>query len=356
MDYSQQLALSYYKTIATLNEFHNIFLVQHQDTNKIYVKKIIDVYNIDVYKKLATHPIYGIPKIKEYFEIDNQLIVIEAYVSGTSFEDVINNGNLTLTTLTGYIIELCDILNQLHKLTPPIVHRDIKPSNILITEHNHVVLIDFNAAKYYSDTSSNDTVLLGTKGYAAPEQFGFGSSSPQTDIYAIGILIKEMTAHMNTIPQKLLNISEKCTQINPTERYDNVLELSKDIQFTCKSQINTEPEFTTSQLLPPGFRTRTAWKMLISIPTYLFILWLSLSLIVENTYGLELWIQRFFCLFMFLSIIGGTCNYLNIHKHFPLCRHKYRIIRFIGIILLDIMLVATLFITMLIILAILSLM
>ena len=354
MDYSQQLALSYYKTIATLNEFHNIFLVQHQDTNKIYVKKIIDVYNIDVYKELAAHPICGIPQIKEYFEIDNQLIVIEAYVSGTSFEDVINNGNLTLTTITDYIIELCDILNQLHKLTPPIIHRDIKPSNILITEHNHVVLIDFNAAKYYSDTASNDTVLLGTKGYAAPEQFGFGSSSPQTDIYAIGVLIREMTAHMNTIPQKLLNVSKKCTQLNPEERYANVLDLSKDIQFTSNSQINTEPEFTISQLLPPGFRTRTSWKMFISIPTYFLITLLSLSLVVENAYGLELWIQRFFCLFMFLSIICGTCNYLSIHKHFPLCKHKYLIVRFIGIILLDIMLVSTLFITMLIILALLQ--
>ena len=53
MDYSQQLALSYYKTIATLNEFHNIFLVQHQDTNKIYVKKIIDVYNIDAVARVT---------------------------------------------------------------------------------------------------------------------------------------------------------------------------------------------------------------------------------------------------------------------------------------------------------------
>ena len=354
MDYSQQLALSYYKTIATLNELHNIFLVQHQDTNKIYVKKIIDIYNIDVYRELATHPIYGIPKIKEYFEINNQLIVIENYVSGTSLADLINNNTLTLTTLTGYVIELCNILNQLHQLTPPIVHRDIKPSNLLITEYNHVILIDFNAAKYYSDTASNDTILLGTKGYAAPEQFGFGSSSPQTDIYAVGILIKEMASHINMVPKKLLDISEKCTRINPAERYDNVLNLSKDIQHVCNSKKNKKSEFTASQLLPPGFRTHTAWKMLISIPTYFVVLWLSLSLVVKNTYGLELWIQRFFCLFMFLSIIGGTCNYLNIQKYFPLCRHKYKIVRFIGIILLDIMLIATLFIIMMIVLSIVS--
>lgn len=354
MDYSQQVDLSYYKTIATLNEPHDIFLVQHQETKKIYVKKTIDIYNIDVYKKLKDIPVYGIPRIKEFFEIDNQLIVIESFVSGTTFGDVINNNHLTVTALTDYLIELCDILSQLHQLNPPIIHRDIKPSNIMITEQNHVVLLDFNAAKLYSDTSTNDTVLLGTKGYAAPEQYGFGSSSPQTDIYAIGVLIKEAADHMINIPERLFSIAERCIQMNPKERYDIVLELSRDIQSACNSRTGTTSDFTSSQLLPPGFRTHTVWKMLIAIPIYIIILWLSLTLIVENTYGVELWIQRFFCLFMMLSIVGGTCNYLNIQNQFPLCRHKNPFIRCIGIILLDIMLVATLFFIMLIILAFLT--
>ncbi|MGM9942313.1 MAG: serine/threonine protein kinase [Bulleidia sp.] len=351
MDYSQQVALTYYKTIATLNEAHNIYLVQHQETKKIYVKKIIDVYNIDVYKKLENLPLSGVPKIRELFETDNRLTVIESYVSGTSFEDVINNNNLTLTSLVNYLTELCDILNQLHQLNPPIIHRDIKPSNIIITENNHVVLLDFNAAKFYSDTSSNDTVLLGTKGYAAPEQYGFGSSSPQTDIYALGILMKEAFEHMNNIPVGLLSVAEKCIQLDPKERYDSVSHLSMDIQSAYMPQANTTSGFTASQILPPGFRSHTAWKMLISIPAYIVILWLSLTLEVENANGSELWIQRIFCLLMFLSIVGGTCNYLNIHEQFPLCRHKKPYIRVFGILLLDIVLVATLFFIMLIILA-----
>ena len=89
----------------------------------------------------------------------------------------------------------------------PIIHRDIKPSNIMITEQNHVVLLDFNAAKLYTNASTNDTVLLGTKGYAAPEQYGFGSSSPQTDIYAIGVLIKEAADHMTNVPERLFSIA-----------------------------------------------------------------------------------------------------------------------------------------------------
>lgn len=356
MDYSQQLALSYYKTIATLNKPHNIFLVQHQDTNKIYVKKIIDVYNIDIYKELAAHHFYGIPTIVDFFEINNQLIVIESYVSGTSLEDIINNNFLSLTSIINYIIELCSILNHLHTLTPPIVHRDIKPSNIIVTEHNHIVLIDFNAAKYYSETADNDTILLGTKGYAAPEQFGFGSSSPKTDIYAIGILLKELTGKSYNIPPNLTNIIEKCTMINPAERYQNVQELSLDLRKILASPYShNKNNFVCSQFLPPGFRTCTIWKMFIATPSYLFILWLSLSLEVKNTFGISLWLQRIFCLFMFLSIIGGTCNYMNIHKYFPFCTHKYRIIRFLGIIFLDTIFVVTWFMILLIILSIFSL-
>ena len=151
----------------------------------------------------------------------------------------------------------------------------------------------------------------------------------------------------------ILNIIEKCTKINPAERYDNVLELSNELKSLHDNrQVEEKSSFTYRQLILPGFRTHTAWKMLISVPVYLFIIWLSLSLVVENTFGLPLWIQRFFFLLMFLSIICGTCNYMNIHKYFPLCTHKHRIIRFIGIILLDIMLAATLFITMVIILSI----
>lgn len=357
MDFSQQLALSYYKTIATLNEAHNIFLVQHQQTNKIYVKKIIDVYNIDIYKELTAHPICGVPSIIEFYEIEGQLIVIENYISGTSLEDILLNVNtLSLSEVCNYIIELCVILDNLHNLPTPIIHRDIKPSNIIITEHKHVVLIDFNAAKYFSEGSESDTVLLGTKGYAAPEQFGFGSSSPQTDIYALGILMKELSSKIDSIPEKLHFIIEKCTKMNPSERYSNVSELANAIkELIAPSQSHTKDEFSYNQLLPPGFRTRTAWKMFLAIPIYLFTFWLSLSLEVENTTGISLWIQRIFCLTMFLSIISGTFNYMGMQDHFPLCKSKYRVIRFIGIILLDITLVATLFITMMIILSIFSL-
>lgn len=350
MDYSQKLALSYYKTIATLNEAHNIFLVQHRDTQKIYVKKILTVYNIDVYNTLFKHPICGIPQIVDYCVADNQLILIEHYISGRTLEEILCNGNLSLSVVIHYVLELCSILHRLHSMNPPIVHRDIKPSNIIITEHNHVFLLDFNAAKQFSVSTTSDTILLGTKGYAAPEQYGFGSSSPKTDIYAVGILLKELTSSLPAIPASLVNIIEKCIKIDPSERYNTVWDLEnalKSIFFAPKPEVSNPPSY--KEVLFPGFRTGTVWKMFIAIPAYLFILWLSLSLEVENTYGLALWVERIFCLFMFLCSILITFNYMNVHKYFPLCTSKYRIVRFLGISIVNITMVLTLFIILFII-------
>lgn len=354
MDYSKRLALSYYKTIATLNEDHKVYLVQHQDTQEIFVKKILSVYNTNIYEELSNHPICGTPRIIEFYEENNQLILIESYVSGQSLERLMQTSLPDVFNIIHYSILLCEILCQLHNIQPPIIHRDIKPSNIIITEYNQVVLLDFNAAKYYAEHADKDTVLLGTKGYAAPEQYGFGSSSPQTDIYAIGILLKELTSPLPEVPKKLARIIEKCVELKPSDRYKTVTELRNALEDVIqKEDIQDTASLSFRDYLPPGFRSLSPWKMLIATPTYLILFWLSLSLEIKDTYGVELWIQRIFCFLMFLSIILGTCNYLNIHKHLPLCNSKYRIIKCIGILLLDFALIITSMTLMLIIILLL---
>lgn len=349
MNYSKQLALSFYKEIATLNQEHNIFLVQHQDTNKIYVKKILNIYNIDIYKKLTAHPICGIPRIVEYYECNSQLIIIEDYISGRTLEELIHNNTLNLTDIIHYCIELCTILRQLHELHPPIVHRDIKPSNIIVTEYNHVILLDFNAAKFFSDSSSSDTILLGTKGYAAPEQYGFGSSTPKTDIYALGILLKELTSTLPDIPSDIAKIIKKCTELNPSDRYETINALSDALlQFSSPLSVKPSSGFSCHKFLPPGFRTHTIWKMILATLNYLFFFWISISLEIEDTYGATLWFERIFCYIMFLSVVFATCNYLNIQKKFSLCQSRYPVIRVFGILLLDTILLTVLFILMMI--------
>lgn len=349
MDFTQRLSMSYYKTIAAINESHNVYLVQHQENQKIYLKKVLDVYNLHIYEYLQSHHITGIPKVYDIYAENNQLTVIEEFISGTSLQDIIAAQTLSIELIIRFMCELCDILGKLHFLNPPIIHRDIKPSNIIITPYNHVVLVDFNAAKYLTNKSNSDTMLLGTKGYAAPEQYGFGSSTPQTDIYALGILLKELSSALPTSTSLFDSIISKCTQINPSDRIENVHKLRTEFE-RLKGQHKTDSQFTKSgawhNIVPPGYRTKTPWKALIASITYLFIFWICLTLEVQDSTIIQLWIERIISLFIMLSIVFCCFNYCNIQRFMPLCKKNHRIIRYIGILLLNIEVIFSLFLIM----------
>lgn len=339
--------MSDYKIISALNEEHKVYLVQSALSGNIYVQKILDVYNIRVYEYLYRNPVAGIPRIINYYEDSNQLIVIEEYISGTSLQEKIDNSDLSVSDIRSYMIMLCNILDALHSMTPPIIHRDIKPSNIIITSYNYAMLLDFNAAKQFSGQHESDTVLIGTPGYAAPEQYDFGSSSPKTDIYSLGVVLREMLGSITPVPDiapilhRLNLIAERCTQMTPAARYQSVAEL--------KNAVSQSYHDSASRFLPPGFRTRTPWKMLLSSVAYLFIIWLCLTLEIENTYGAKLWLERIFCLGMFIFAIFCGFNYLNVQNILPLCKSKNRFLHYVGIILLDVAVIFALFVIMFII-------
>ena len=82
MDIESELTLSYYKEIADINRAHGVFLVQHTENKRIYVKKVMSVYNAKIYHHLKNHPISGLPFIHELVEADGSLTIIEDYVAG----------------------------------------------------------------------------------------------------------------------------------------------------------------------------------------------------------------------------------------------------------------------------------
>lgn len=350
MNCASQLTMSLYKTIAVINESHNIYLVQHQDTKKIYIKKILDVYNRQIYQYLYQNKIPGIPQIIDLYEDNDQLTVIEEFVSGSSLQEKIDINDISVASITCYMYELCEILEKLHSVNPPIVHRDIKPSNIMIFGHEHVMLLDFNAAKYCTDADTSDTILLGTKGYAAPEQYGFGSSTPQTDIYAIGVLLKELVKSLPEPTDKFDGIINACTQMNPADRIQSVTVLKQLIQrIDNPVQPDIRKSFSPKLLIPPGYRTLTPWKIAVSSIIYLFVFWLSLTMDIKDTSGFALWLERICLLLIMLSVVFCSFNYCNIQHIFPLCRHQNRILHYIGIVLLDIIVAVYLLVLMFII-------
>lgn len=350
MDFKNQLFLSCYHNITALNEEHHVYLVRHKETDKLYVRKFLTRYNLSVFQSLKDHPITGVPRIIELQETNNILTVVEEYISGDTLQDKIDSGCLSETAIHHYISELCTILQKLHSLNPPVIHRDIKPSNIVITAYDHVVLLDFNIAKYYTEGQISDTALLGTQGYAAPEQYGFGSSSPQTDIYAIGILLGTLNTSLSVPSHKFDSVIDTCTQLDPARRFSSVTQLQKKLSRLSISEPDENSSTYTKKrfsILPPGFRTLTPWHMLIAIPVYLMVFWLSLTLTSKTVSSFSALIaERIFTLLIFLSVIAGSCNYMCIQKFIPLCSSSNRLAKLIGILLLDFALVFILLLLM----------
>ena len=255
MNLSDPLSFSCYDMIAPINESHQVYLVRHQESGRLFVKKILSVYSADIYRKIRRHPVAGIPVIAASCEEDGRLIVIEEFISGNTLSDlieltrrsgaapsgspenecrssVIPNDPLTIPGIGRYMIRLCEILERLHSLDPPVIHRDIKPSNIMVTACDTVVLLDLNAARYYSGRPgrSADTRLLGTHGYAAPEQYGFRESCPQTDLFAVGMTLKETVDALPYEDHTFDAVIRKCTQMDPSKRYASAGALKAAIQ------------------------------------------------------------------------------------------------------------------------------
>ena len=122
--------LTKYEEITPLNEGHGVFLVRDKETGRICVKKIQQTYNMDVYKRVYSSKIKGIPEIYEMSENDGLLTIIEEYISGDTVEGILKRkGAFSEEAVKDIAVKLCDILDSLHSLCPPVVHRDIKPSN-----------------------------------------------------------------------------------------------------------------------------------------------------------------------------------------------------------------------------------
>ncbi len=351
MDIQEELILSYYKEIAVLNSKHKITVVQHQHTNQIFVKKVLDVFNLDIYTSLKDNPIGGLPRIYEAVPDNDKLIIIEEYVSGQNLEQMLNeNGPLSERDTIMYTTQLCEILSALHSHTPSIIHRDIKPTNIIITPFNSLVLIDLNAAKYESE-KDQDTRLLGTMGYAAPEQYGFGSSGVQTDIYAVGMLMNTMlTGELSSqviSDSKLSKVITKCTELNPKSRYGSINELLRAIKSMHVIGDKVFPRKWMS-FLPPGFRSLNPIYMIFAGFMYYFIFYCCLFLTVKNASPNETNLLRYGLLMMFLFIVFYTSNYLEIQSHMTIFKKESRPLKYLNIIIIDLMAVA---ITMILLMA-----
>jgi len=325
--------LSFYEDIKSLNGNEHITLVKNITDGNMYVKKRLKCYDLSIYKVLSEKPVDNMPKICSLFLDNGDLIVIEEYIEGITIEEYLTKKGLFSETKAVEIAkQICETLIKLHKHKPAIIHRDIKPANIIITPNDKIFLIDLNAAKFEKKYENKDTVLIGTVGHAAPEQYGFGSSTPQTDIYGLGVLLNIMlTGYLPSdklYGKGLKRTIKRCIELNPKDRFTTAEKLYKELKLYNSAYI---------RWLPPGFRSLNIFKMLIACFGYYQIIDLSYEFSLDFDTPETVYLYRIVLLVALLLIVMFYCNYMGIRKIFPFMNSENAFIRFLVMLIAPLM-------------------
>ncbi len=216
-----------YETVKTIkhSERGSVSLLQNKQNGTRFIFRHYRG-NGEVYRKLLGISCPNLPQIMETAERDGMVAVLEEYIQGDSLAYLLEGALFSHAEARKITMQLCNALWVLHKLGA--VHRDIKPENVMI-RGSEAILIDFDASRIFKSDTNQDTQILGTTGYAAPEQYGITQTDERADIYSLGVLLNIMLTGKH--PSKELanghlgRIVQKCTMVNPEKRYKSVLYL-----------------------------------------------------------------------------------------------------------------------------------
>lgn len=184
----------------------------------------------EVYRRLMGVSSPNLPAVFETAERDGRVITLEEYITGDTLDALLRGCPLTEGETRRIVRDVCAGLWVLHSMAA--VHRDVKPENIILSG-DRTVLIDFDSARMNKPEAAGDTRVLGTIGYAAPEQFGLAQSDCRTDIYAVGVLLNVMLTGEH--PSKRLaagrlgRVVSRCTMMDPNKRYRDIPHLLPEL-------------------------------------------------------------------------------------------------------------------------------
>lgn len=260
MTIQDELELSYYEDVGPYGNDGQMRLVKDKRDGRYFVKKIRTVYDKAVYAWIFLHPVYGIPRIRLLVEDTDQLILIEEHIDGITLANMMQQfpDQVTEASVIKWMRQLIGLLKYLHAAVPPIVHRDLKPENFVISSAGDLYLVDCNSARLYDGNAGRDTKLLGTVGYAAPEQYGFGESDQRTDIYAFGMILNYLLTgalSRQAIKEgKWYRLIKKCVEMDPQNRYPDAMALEKAFEAAAR----TLPQESETKQMPKVRKERSS--------------------------------------------------------------------------------------------------
>lgn len=207
------------------SERGEVSLIRHRDSGTRFIFRHF-YGSSEVYQRLLDISCQNLPQIMEVGEKEGKTALLEEYVQGDTLGNILEGGFLTANEAKQITRQLCQALWVLHSMG--VVHRDVKPDNIMI-RGKEAVLIDFDASRIYKNAIQEDTQILGTTGFAAPEQYGISQSDGRADIYALGVLLNIMLTGEH--PSRKLaggrmgRVVQRCTMMSPSKRYKDIRHL-----------------------------------------------------------------------------------------------------------------------------------
>ena len=223
--------LSTYSLVSILSEKNEcqVLRLRNKATGQDLVLRSFPKH-IDAYEVLCAISCENLPEVYDAIDVDDGQIVLEEYIDGITVADVMQTGKYHYWGAKKVLCAVCNALSVLHNRG--IIHRDIKPENVMVEKTGRVVLIDFNASRKES-AAGKDTVIMGTVGYASPEQLGLSQTDARTDIYAAGVLLNVMLTGKHPTEcfakGRAGRIVRKCTALNPDDRYQSAEKLARSL-------------------------------------------------------------------------------------------------------------------------------
>ena len=312
-----------YEILTPLDENGKTVLIKRKGTNGVYVRKEIDETVVDLYKSLSRIKNPNIAGVEQVYQSDGNYYAIEEYINGSTLREIMEyNRVITEEDAVNYCVQILEALFEIHRLG--IIHRDISPQNIVVSNDGIVKLIDFGIARMEDPAKTKDTTILGTVGFAAPEQYGFSQTNEKSDIYAVGVLLNilltgKLPNEQSPANVRLNMIIKKATHINPEARYKNA---TKMIEALNKTPL----------IAPlPGFRSGVLWKKVVATICYavcgLFFTVYFIDALFFNRKDFALEIPSAFLSFIVSPLIAG--NIFNWDRQIPIIRIFPMPIRFL---------------------------
>lgn len=194
---------------------------------------------MEIMEKMADRKLSGVPKAYRIFEENGEVYLVREYIEGMSLAQmVLQKGGISEAEICRISRKICQTAEQFQNPDEPMIHRDIKPENIVVTPGDEVVFIDFGTMRSYKKDGSRDTFVVGTRGTAAPEQYGYTQTDQRTDVYAIGQTMLYMVSEsyeMNqlsecAVSRRMKKIIEKACSFEPDKRYGDAAQLRRAVE------------------------------------------------------------------------------------------------------------------------------